>query len=384
MPKIRLFSLLLVFHACLWAIPYEVTTLKEGSGEPIENGQLIRVHYKSFLADSAMTMFDNSYDRGEPLEFSLGAGQVIQGWERGLLGMKVGEVRKLSIPYQLAYGDRDIGPIPARSDLYFEVELVSAEPPLAPDSFADSKKAVWKKLENGVLYWDEKTGAGAPASQGSQIKVHYTGWLASGRKFASSKDYGKPLATILGGGKLIPGWEIGLDGAMPGTVRWLKISPSMGYGSKSYSAIPPNSTLIFRVEVESAEFDDALAETMDFFPDVEKLSLQDGPEGLRYAILREGAGEGAAPGENVRVHYTGFLSDGKKFDSSRDRGQIFTFPLGKGNVIRGWDLGVEGMLPGEKRVLVIPPELGYGNRGGGPIPGNATLVFVVEYFGPQE
>lgn len=384
MPKNRLLSLLLLLPACLWAIPYEVSTVKEGSGEPIQNGQLIRVHYKSFLADSEMTMFDNSYDRGEPLEFSLGAGQVIQGWERGLLGMKVGEIRKLSIPYQLAYGDREIGPIPPRSDLYFEVELVSAEPPLKPDDFADSKKANWKKLENGVFYWDEKAGTGTQAAQGTRVQVHYTGWLASGRKFSSSKDYGKPLATVLGGGRLIAGWEVGLDGIAPGAVRWLKISPSMGYGAKSYSAIPPNSTLIFRVEMENVERDDALAETMDFFPDLEKLDLQEGPEGLRYAIVHQGEGEGAKPGQNVRVHYTGFLSDGKKFDSSRDRGQIFNFPLGKGNVIRGWDLGVEGMLPGEKRVLVIPPKLGYGNRGGGPIPGNATLVFVVEYFGAQE
>lgn len=384
MSKNRLFSLLLLLPACLWAIPYEVSTVKEGSGEPIQNGQLIRVHYKSFLADSAMTMFDNSYDRGEPLEFSLGAGQVIQGWERGLLGMKVGEIRKLSIPYQLAYGDREIGPIPPRSDLYFEVELVSAAPPLKPDDFSDSKKANWKKIENGVFYWDEKTGTGTQAAQGTRVQVHYTGWLASGRKFSSSKDYGKPLTTVLGGGRLIAGWEIGLDGIAPGAVRWLKISPSMGYGAKSYSAIPPNSTLIFRVEMENVDRDNALAETMDFFPNLEKLDLQDGPEGLRYAIIHEGEGEGAKPGQNVRVHYTGFLSDGKKFDSSRDRGQIFNFPLGKGNVIRGWDLGVEGMLPGEKRVLVIPPELGYGNRGGGPIPGNATLVFVVEYLGAQE
>lgn len=383
MLKIRLFSLCLFLPIYLWAIPYEVTTTKEGTGEPIVNGQLIRVHYKSFLADSAMTMFDNSYDRGEPLEFSLGAGQVIAGWERGLLGMKVGEIRKLSIPYQLAYGDREIGPIPPRSDLYFEVELVSADPPLAPDNFADSKKAKWQKIENGVFAWDEKTGEGAAAHPGSRISVHYTGWLASGRKFSSSKDFGKPLATILGGGRLINGWEIGLDGMTPGSVRWLKISPSMGYGAKSYSAIPPNSTLIFRVEMANAEVDEALVETMDFFPDVEKLDLKDGPEGLKYAIVREGEGEGAAVGENVRVHYTGFLSDGKKFDSSRDRGQIFNFPLGKGNVIRGWDLGVEGMKPGEKRVLVIPPELGYGSRGGGPIPGNATLVFVVEYMGPE-
>lgn len=384
MSKNRLFSLLLLLPACLWAIPYEVSTVKEGSGEPIQNGQLIRVHYKSFLADSAMTMFDNSYDRGETLEFSLGAGQVIQGWERGLLGMKVGEIRKLSIPYQLAYGDREIGPIPPRSDLYFEVELVSADPPLKPDDFSDSKKANWKKIENGVFYWDEKTGTGTQAAQGTRVQVHYTGWLASGRKFSSSKDYGKPLTTVLGGGRLIAGWEIGLDGIAPGAVRWLKISPSMGYGAKSYSAIPPNSTLIFRVEMENVDRDDALAETMDFFPNLETLDLQDGPEGLRYAIIHEGEGEGAKPGQNVRVHYTGFLSDGKKFDSSRDRGQIFNFPLGKGNVIRGWDLGVEGMLPGEKRILVIPPELGYGNRGGGPIPGNATLVFVVEYLGAQE
>lgn len=383
MSKNRLLTILLLFPICLWAIPYEVATVKEGSGTPIQNGQLIRVHYKSFLADSEMTMFDNSYERGEPLEFSLGTGQVIEGWERGLLGMKVGEIRKLSIPYQLAYGDREIGPIPARSDLYFEVELVSAEPPLAPDNFPDSQKAKWKKLETGVLAFDEKAGSGNAATQGTRIKVHYTGWTDSGRKFASSKDYGKPLETVLGGGRLINGWEVGLDGVTPGSVRWLKISPSMGYGAKSYSMIPPNSTLIFRVEVLDVERDEALAETMDFFPDLESLPLQDGPEGLKFAILREGDGEPAREGDNVRVHYTGFLSDGKKFDSSRDRGQIFNFPLGKGNVIRGWDLGVEGMHPGEKRVLVIPPDLGYGNRGGGPIPGGATLVFVVEYMGAE-
>lgn len=380
----RFFCLLLLFSAYLWAIPYEVVTVKEGEGEPIQNGQLIRVHYKSYLADSAMTMFDNSYDRGEPLEFALGTGQVIPGWERGLLGMKIGEIRKLSIPYQLAYGDREIGPIPARSDLYFEVELVSADPPLKPDNFADSKKAKWQKLGNGVQFWDEKVGSGVAAAQGTRIQTHYTGWISSGRKFSSSKDYGKPLTTVLGGGRLINGWEVGLDGVSPGTIRWLKISPSMGYGAKTYSAIPPNSTLIFRVEMLQVEKDDLLAETMDFFPDTTQLNLQDGPEGLRYAIVREGLGEGAKTGENVRVHYTGFLSDGKKFDSSRERGQIFNFPLGKGSVIRGWDLGVEGMLPGEKRVLVIPPALGYGNRGGGPIPGNATLIFVVEYMGPEE
>ena len=75
------------------------------------------------------------------------------------------------------------------------------------------------------------------------------------------------------------------------------------------------------------------------------------------------------------------LKGGTKFDSSRDRGEIFAFPLGGGRVIRGWDLGVAGMYPGEKRVLIVPPGLGYGSRSAGPIPGNSTIIFIVEYLG---
>ena len=83
----------------------------------------------------------------------------------------------------------------------------------------------------------------------------------------------------------------------------------------------------------------------------------------------------------MKVHYTGWLVNGYKFDSSRDRGQPFAFPLGGGRVIRGWELGVQGMLPGEKRILIVPPGLGYGSRAAGPIPGGSTLIFAVEYLG---
>jgi FKBP-type peptidyl-prolyl cis-trans isomerase len=98
--------------------------------------------------------------------------------------------------------------------------------------------------------------------------------------------------------------------------------------------------------------------------------------------LSVGEGAEAVAGKHVTVHYTGWLSNGTKFDSSLDRNDPFDFPLGRGHVIRGWDEGVAGMKVGGKRKLTIPPEMGYGARGaGGVIPPNATLVFEVELLG---
>lgn len=103
------------------------------------------------------------------------------------------------------------------------------------------------------------------------------------------------------------------------------------------------------------------------------------PSGLQYADLVVGSGREGHVGETATVHYTGTLVDGTKFDSSKDRNQPFSFRLGAGRVIKGWDEGVEGMKIGGTRKLVIPPQLGYGARGAGArIPPNATLIFEVE------
>jgi FKBP-type peptidyl-prolyl cis-trans isomerase FkpA len=102
-------------------------------------------------------------------------------------------------------------------------------------------------------------------------------------------------------------------------------------------------------------------------------------DGLKYTDEQVGTGAEAQPGKTAVVHYTGWLMDGTKFDSSRDRNQPFSFPLGAGRVIKGWDEGVAGMKVGGKRTLIVPPDLGYGARGaGGVIPPNATLKFEVE------
>ncbi|MBI4713204.1 MAG: FKBP-type peptidyl-prolyl cis-trans isomerase [Planctomycetes bacterium] len=108
------------------------------------------------------------------------------------------------------------------------------------------------------------------------------------------------------------------------------------------------------------------------------------PTGLKYIDLAVGNGTQAKAGNRVSVHYTGWLTNGAKFDSSKDRGQPFNFGLGAGQVIKGWDEGVAGMKIGGKRKLTIPPQLGYGPRGAGNvIPPNATLVFEVELLGVQ-
>ena len=102
-------------------------------------------------------------------------------------------------------------------------------------------------------------------------------------------------------------------------------------------------------------------------------------DGLKVEDLKVGNGTEAVSGKTVSVHYTGWLTDGKKFDSSVDRGKPFPFRLGAGQVIRGWDMGVAGMKVGGKRKLTIPPDLGYGARGAGNvIPPNSILVFEVE------
>jgi len=106
------------------------------------------------------------------------------------------------------------------------------------------------------------------------------------------------------------------------------------------------------------------------------------PSGLTIEDLALGEGAVAAAGQSVTVHYTGWLANGDKFDSSKDRNDPFVFHLGAGQVIRGWDEGVQGMQVGGTRKLTIPPGLGYGARGaGGVIPPNATLVFEVELLG---
>lgn len=211
---------------------------------------------------------------------------------------------------------------------------------------------------------DTVVGEGLEAKPGMRILVHYTGKLEDGTVFDSSVTRGQPFAFVLGEGRVIAGWEQGFAGMKVGGKRTLTIPPHMGYGERGAGGvIPPNATLIF---------------------DVELLGVQEvpAPGQLQIVEIEVGTGDEAKPGKEVSVHYTGKFTDGTVFDSSVSRGDPIVFTLGAGMVIPGWDLGIDGMKVGGKRVLTIPYNLAYGPEGyPGAIPPYATLIFDVELMG---
>lgn len=225
------------------------------------------------------------------------------------------------------------------------------------------------KTKSGLQYVDLVIGKGETAVKGDLLKMHYAGKLASGKEFDNSRNYREPFIFTLGAGEVIAGWDEGVVGMKVGGKRKLIIPPHLAYGDQGVEGvIPPKATLTFEVELLSV---------VHRTPGDGKETITE--SGLRYVDIMIGSGEQPKTGNTVVVHYTGTLENGKKFDSSLDRGQPFEFVLGRGQVIKGWDEGLATMRVGSKRKLIIPPDLGYGERGaGGAIPPNSTLIFEVE------
>lgn len=217
-----------------------------------------------------------------------------------------------------------------------------------------------ERTPSGLQYEEIEVGTGPAPQKGEVVQVHYTGWLTNGTKFDSSVDRGQPFEFKLGAGQVIRGWDEGLFTMRVGGRRKLLIPPDLGYGARGAGGvIPAHADLVFEVELLGIRSNE-----------------------LQIEEIAEGDGPQPDEGATVMVHYTGWLTDGTKFDSSLDRGEPLEFQVGIGQVIAGWDIGVSTMKVGGKRRLVIPPELGYGRRGyPGVIPPNAVLVFEVQLVG---
>ena len=245
-----------------------------GTGEEAVAGATVAVNYSGWLQDTG-ERFDSSVIRTSAFQVLIGVGQVIPGWDEGLVGIKEGGTRRLIIPPELAYGEtgRPNGtpPIPSNATLIFDVELVDilipappptptpgptlpAHTPGVPDDNPPDVTGEEVTLESGLVYIDFAPGAGEVAQTGDTVAVNYTGWLQdSGTRFDSSIDRVSTYGLTIGAGGVIQGWDEGLPGLAEGGSRRLIIPPELAYGEagrpNGTPPIPPNATLIFDVEL---------------------------------------------------------------------------------------------------------------------------------------
>ena len=239
-------------------------------------------------------------------------------------------------------------------------------------------------------------GVGHLYVSGEKLTVQYVGYdYETGKKFASSWEEGKPFTFTLGKGEAIEGWEEGLRGIEGGDRREMVVPPTETKG-KFPPGIPQGKTVVFVVEptpsyaakAAKAAKEEAAAEKAKHHSKAKsppqtkptvKVPSGPPPPKLKVEDLKEGEGPAAKAGDEVKVQYVGVdYKTGKEFDSSWSRSEPFSFTLGVGEVIKGWDQGIEGMKAGGRRELIVPPGLAYGSKKVGAIAPNSTLVFVVD------
>lgn len=236
-------------------------------------------------------------------------------------------------------------------------------------SFACAKNPVPK-----LLVEDMVVGTGREAKAGDTLIVEYIGWLYGAERskpFDMTGNHDDAFEFVLGKEEAIKGFDQGLAGMKVGGQRRLTVPADLAYGSKGAlnGKIPPNTPLVFEVEL------------LGVLPNLPPTTVK----ALKVEDLKVGTGAEAKPGKHISIHYTGYLEDGIKFDSSYDSNQPIEFDLGSGRVIPGWEKGIVGMKVGGKRKLTIPPSLGYGEKGASSyVPPNATLIFEVELLAVKD
>ena len=246
-----------------------------------------------------------------------------------------------------------------------------------------------KTTESGIKYFDEIVGEGKDAKLGDLLSIHFKGWVIvdSTNLFSDwtndstrlpymigdSYRQGQVIKFVLGEGAFIRGTDEGIVGMKPNGKRMIVVPSELAYGEKGIGPVPPNADLKVFIELLDVK-DPVVAEMWD----VDKSKIKTSESGLMYVIIEEGEGDFATDGNVVKVHYSGYLEDSTKFDSSVERDEPFSFVIGNKQVIAGWDEGIKLLKTGGKARFVIPPSLGYGDITAGKIPPNSTLVFDVE------
>ena len=274
----------------------------------------------------------------------------------------------------------------------------------ADAQFADyltANNITTEPLESGLIFIEEKAGSGRNPKDGEMVSVNLTVTMIDGNKIFSTDDRGEPFEYQYGQNFDTPGLEEGVGMLKKGGKARLIVPHQIAYGAEAKGQmIPPYSTVIYDVELVSMRsketYDKEIANQQaqqqkeedqrkgnekslrDKYIADNGITVVPTATGLYYIETEKGTGEKAMPGNTVAVHYTGRLLDGTKFDSSLDRGEPYSFRLGVGAVIKGWDEAITLMNVGGKATLIIPSSIAYQSRDSGSIPAYSTLVFDVE------
>lgn len=230
------------------------------------------------------------------------------------------------------------------------------------------------KLSKGMEYTITAQGNGPAVKNGDRVSMLYTGKLLNDTIFdATSRRGNTPFKFKVGAHQVIQGWDSIVSRLHGGDKAIMHIPAEYGYGARANGAIPANSVLIFEVEVL-----DIIAPPVQW--NAKGKDTITTPSGLKVVMFQSyPAQPKPAIGKTVQVHYSGYNMDGSMFDSSVERDQPFSFTIGKGQVIKGWDEGIGMLREGEKAKLIIPYNLAYGEQGRPPmIPAKAILIFDVE------
>jgi len=213
----------------------EITDLDGGTGPVAEIGQAILVSYTGKLSDGSIFDSSDSSDTTDvPLSFTLGAGQVLQGWDEGIPGMKEGGTRRLKIPPGKAYGRNGVPDlVPGNETVTFDITLDA--------------------ILTDVFVRDLKVGDGATVAVGDTVSVDYVGTLTNGQVFDASSFAGRPFQFVVGGGQVIPGWDRGIVGMKVGGRRMLIIPSGLAYGLTGIGSIPPLAVLTFVIDLRSID-----------------------------------------------------------------------------------------------------------------------------------
>ena len=354
--------------------------LREGTGteHPTATSE-VEVHYSGWTTDGKM--FDSSVVRGETIHFPLNG--VIRGWTEGVQLMVVGEKTRFWIPGEMAYGDTPQRPGAPAGMLVFDIELFSIKetppPPPVPEDVA-AAPADATVTASGLSYkvLHEGTGTEHPTAT-SEVEVHYSGWTTDGKMFDSSVVRDETIHFPLN--RVIKGWGEGVQLMVVGEKTRFWVPGDMAYGDTPEQPGAPAGMLVFDIELFSIKETPpppAVPEDVAAPPADATVTAS----GLSYKVLREGTGtEHPTVTSTVEVHYSGWTTDGKMFDSSVVRGETITFPLN--GVIGGWTEGVQLMVVGEKTRFWIPGEMAYGDTPEQPGAPAGMLVFDIELFSIQ-